>query len=87
MEIERERGGATIFQNKASKGRREERKEEGDWREDLAREKEGFVLKGCEASDPHRCASNLLFHHSLVRSFYTRACSPQILLLSKIVKS
>ena len=43
LEIERE--GATRFQNRASKGRREEREEEGDWKGDLAREQEGFVLK------------------------------------------
>ena len=36
--------GATKFQNRPSKGGREERKE-GDWRGDLAREQEGFVLK------------------------------------------
>jgi len=40
----KQREGSTRFQNRASKGRREEREEEGDWR-DLAREQEGFVLK------------------------------------------
>jgi len=73
LEIERE--GATRFQNRASKGRREER-EEKDWRGDLPREQEGFVLKVVKLQIILG-ASNLLFHHSLVRSFYTRACSPK----------
>ena len=40
-----EREGATRFQNRASKRKRKEREEEGDWRGDLAREQKGFVLK------------------------------------------
>jgi hypothetical protein len=61
LEIERE--GATRFQNRASKWRREEREGEDDWRSDLAREQDGFVVKVVKVQIHILGASNMLFHH------------------------
>ena len=66
LEIERERERERErFQNRASKGRREEMEEEVDWRGDLAREQKGFVLKVVKLQIHILGVSNLPFHHSL----------------------
>lgn len=55
--------------------------------EENLKEKEEFVLEVVKILIHmlSACASNMLFHHSLVRPFYTQVCSHQILLLMLIL--
>ena len=68
------RKGATRFQNRTSKSRRDEREKEGDW---TSRKQQGFVLKVVKVQIHILGASNLLFHHFLVGFLYTQACNPK----------
>jgi len=75
MEIERERGSYDISEQSLQREkRRKERRRRLEGRS--CKGERGFVLKVVKLQIILG-ASNLLFHHSLVRSFYTRACSPK----------